>query len=169
MQDEKDTPTENNEDQKSFRVVSQAIEDFSFENPGFGKTIQNNGNGPEISVNVHLKTKDFSPEQNLYHVSVNIKADSKIIDENLFIIDLTYSGIFETKGFDQAITEQLLNIQAPNLLFPFIRHMIVDATAQGGYPPLYLDPIDFAGLYFRKQSEQNNGNDQESSDQKAVN
>ena len=33
------------------------------------------------------------------------------------------------------------------MLFPFARHILADATRNGGFPPLMIDPIDFAGMY----------------------
>jgi preprotein translocase subunit SecB len=39
------------------------------------------------------------------------------------------------------------------LLFPFARQIIADAVRNGGFPPLYIDPIDFASLYRQKMSE----------------
>ena len=38
------------------------------------------------------------------------------------------------------------------MLFPFARYVLADVTRDGGYPPLMLNPIDFAALY-RKQME----------------
>jgi preprotein translocase subunit SecB len=36
------------------------------------------------------------------------------------------------------------------LLFPFARRIIAESSRDGGFPPLMLDPIDFASL-FRQQ------------------
>ena len=38
-------------------------------------------------------------------------------------------------------------IECPRLLFPFAREIIATAVRNGGFPPLLLDPIDFAGAY----------------------
>lgn len=143
----------NSQEKRSFRILSQAVQDFSFENPGFGKAMQKDGKGPEISVNVNLRTGAMPDTEDQFMASVTIKAFSKIGEENMFILDLTYNGIFEVQGFEEPIQTQILNIQAPNLLFPYMRQIISDVTAQGGYPPLYLDPIDFAGLYFQRQEQ----------------
>jgi preprotein translocase subunit SecB len=41
-------------------------------------------------------------------------------------------------------------IECPRLLFPFAREIIATAVRNGGYPPLLLDPVDFASLYRQK-------------------
>jgi preprotein translocase subunit SecB len=38
-------------------------------------------------------------------------------------------------------------IECPRLLFPFARQIVATAVSNGGFPPLMLDPVDFAGLY----------------------
>ncbi len=42
---------------------------------------------------------------------------------------------------------------APALLFPFARRLVGDLTREGGFPPLLLDPIDFASLYRQRVME----------------
>jgi preprotein translocase subunit SecB len=44
-------------------------------------------------------------------------------------------------------------IECPRLLFPFVRQIVADATRDGGFPPLYIDPIDFVALYQQKASQ----------------
>ena len=44
-------------------------------------------------------------------------------------------------------------IECPRMLFPFARQILADATRNGGFPPLMLDPIDFAGMYHRRAAQ----------------
>ena len=53
---------------------------------------------------------------------------------------------------EQAL-EPFLLINCPSLLFPFLRRLVADLTREGGFPPLLLDPIDFAGLFVKRQQE----------------
>ena len=41
----------------------------------------------------------------------------------------------------------VLLIEAPRLIFPFARRILSDVTRDGGFPPLLLEPINFAALY----------------------
>jgi len=49
--------------------------------------------------------------------------------------------------------QPLIMIECPRMLFPFARQILASASRDGGYPPLLLDPIDFAGLYQQKMDE----------------
>ena len=40
------------------------------------------------------------------------------------------------------------------MLFPFARQILGEATRNGGFPPLMLDPIDFAGMYQKRMAAQ---------------
>jgi preprotein translocase subunit SecB len=40
------------------------------------------------------------------------------------------------------------------MLFPFARQILADATRNGGFPPLMLDPIDFATMYQKRMQQQ---------------
>ena len=41
-------------------------------------------------------------------------------------------------------------IEAPRLLFPFARALISDATRDGGFMPLNIQPVDFDGEFWKK-------------------
>ena len=43
------------------------------------------------------------------------------------------------------------------MLFPFARQIMASATQQGGFPPLMLDPIDFAGMYQQRLAQEQGG------------
>jgi preprotein translocase subunit SecB len=45
----------------------------------------------------------------------------------------------------------LIMIEAPRLLFPFSRQLIATAVQSGGFPPLYINPVDFVQLYRDRQ------------------
>ena len=61
-------------------------------------------------------------------------------------------GIFTLNKVPQEHEKPLLLIEAPRMLFPFARNVLAETTRDGGYPPLMLNPIDFASL-FHKQAE----------------
>ena len=47
--------------------------------------------------------------------------------------------------------EPFLLINCPALLFPFLRRLVADLTREGGFTPLWLDPIDFAALFMQRR------------------
>ena len=55
------------------------------------------------------------------------------------------------KNLPEQQLEAFLLVNCPALLFPYLRRIVSDTTREGGFPPLLLDPIDFAALYLRRQ------------------
>ena len=69
-------------------------------------------------------------------------------------VELVYGGVFRIDGFPQEHMLPLLFIECPRLLFPFARQIMAEATRNGGFPPLMLDPIDFAQMFQQKIAEE---------------
>ena len=66
------------------------------------------------------------------------------------IQELAYGGLFELVNIPADSLQLLLQVECPRLLFPFARRVVADATRDGGFPPLMIDPIDFLTLYRRR-------------------
>jgi hypothetical protein len=54
------------------------------------------------------------------------------------------------RNIPEEALQPFLLIEAPRLLFPFARQIIAEASQNTGFPPLLLDPIDFAGAYMQQ-------------------
>jgi preprotein translocase subunit SecB len=51
--------------------------------------------------------------------------------------------------------EPMLLVECPRYLFPFAREIVCKQTTDGGfYPPLLLEPIDFAAIYLARRQQQ---------------
>ena len=59
----------------------------------------------------------------------------------------------DSRTFPSRHLEPFLLVNCPSILFPFVRRIAADLTREGGFPPLLLDPFDFATLYLRRQQD----------------
>ena len=64
------------------------------------------------------------------------------------------SGSFRLENFPPNLLHPAVLIECPRMLFPFARQILAEATRNGGFPPLMLDPIDFAGMYQKRMQQQ---------------
>jgi len=143
--------------QPSMSVLAQYIKDFSFENPNSPNSLRPRDKSPEININVNVSANALT--QNDFEVVLQIDAraadagstDSKGI---VFNSELSYAGIFRIQNVPPEALQPALLIECPRLLFPFARQVIADASRNGGFPPLMIDPIDFARLFQQRMSEQ---------------
>jgi preprotein translocase subunit SecB len=132
-------------------IQSQYVKDLSFENPRAPQSLQPGQTRPEIQVRVDVRAQPLSPER--YEVSLQLHIDAKAGSETAFMVELTYAGAFGLVNIPQDSLQPLLLIECPRLLFPFARRIVADATRDGGFPPLLIDPIDFMVLYRRRQQQ----------------
>jgi preprotein translocase subunit SecB len=147
--------------QPQIGIIGQYVKDLSFENPAAPQSLQALAqNKPDINVTVNLNARKLSEET--YEVVLSITAKAEAKDKSLvgFVVEISYAGLFGARNLPEDSVEPFLLVECPRLLFPFARRIIADATRDGGFPPLLLDPIDFLALY---QSRQQAGNDAEGS------
>ncbi|HXY57724.1 MAG TPA: protein-export chaperone SecB [Methylocystis sp.] len=127
-------------------ALAQYLKDFSFENPHAPRSLGPQEKQPNIGIQVNVKFKQLAPTD----FEVALTLDAKAGEEGpnlLFKLDLEYAGVFRLTNIPQEQVHPILMIECPRLLFPFVRQIVADATRDGGFPPLFIDPIDFVGLY----------------------
>ena len=139
--------------QGTFIIHGQYIRDLSFENPKAPFSFQVEEQ-PGFEVSVDVKTRQID-ENNVYEVVLNIITKAVVQNEPLFVIALEYAGIFQVETTGDSSLEKVLLVDCPNMLYPYARRIVSDATRDGGYPAVSLNPVDFLGLYLQKSASQN--------------
>lgn len=143
-------------------IRSQYVKDLSFENPAApGRPAQAEG-APDIGVDVQVEARPLADGS--YEVSLKITADARRDKAPVFLLELTYDGVFTFVDVPEEALEPALLVECPRLIFPFARRVVADVTRDGGFPPLLLTPIDFLALYRGRRtqatpSEANSGGD----------
>lgn len=135
----------------SLNALAQYTKDFSFENPNAPRSLGPQQQGPQIGIQVNVNAKQLAEAD--FEVDLTLEGDARIGEEVLFAFDLTYSGVFRVRNIPADQVHPVVMIECPRLLFPFARQMVADAVRNGGFPPLYIDPIDFVALYRQKVAE----------------
>jgi preprotein translocase subunit SecB len=134
-------------------VLGQYIKDLSFENPNAPKSFQEPGENPNLQLNFNVGANKLTDDT--YEVTLHFEGEAKSEASSIYQLDLVYAGVFRVANFPQDRLRPFLFVDCPATLFPFVRRLIADLTREGGYPPLLIDPIDFAALYRRNaQKEQ---------------
>ncbi|MGD9740577.1 MAG: protein-export chaperone SecB [Bauldia sp.] len=132
-------------DQPRLNVVSQYVKDLSFENPDGPRAMPNRDANSRINVGINVQARRVS--QTDMEVSLKFEASAKDNDRTIFATELVYAGVFRFQNIPENQIEPLAMTECARLLFPFARQILADATRNGGFPPLLLDPVDFAAMY----------------------
>lgn len=139
----------------SLNTLVQYIKDLSFENPNAPRSLiqqqQQQQGGPQIGLQVNVHANALS--DNDVETILTLEGKATLNDETLFAFELSYAGVFRILGVPQDQLHAVVMIDCPRLLFPFARAIVAEAVRNGGFPPLYIDPIDFAQLYRQRLEE----------------
>ena len=119
-------------------------------------------NAPEIflqreapNVEVQLNTNGRNVAEGMYEVVLTVTVTAKIGDKVLFLVEVGQGGVFQIRNVPNESMEPILAVACPNLLFPYAREAISDATTRAGFSPVVLQPVNFEALYMaRKEREE---------------
>jgi preprotein translocase subunit SecB len=131
----------------SIQIISQYVKDCSFENPHAPESLVSGWPAPDTNVQISLSQKRIN--ENLFESALNFRIEAKNAKDNkmAFIIDLHYGALIGLQNIPEENFAPILAVEVPKLLFPFVREIVAGLTIKGGYPPLYLTPINFEALY----------------------
>ena len=126
-------------------VLAQYTKDQSFENPGAPNSLRSGLPAPQIGVNIEIGRQMM--EDDTVEVTLMLKAEARRENDVAFIAELEYSGLFAFQGVGLEEIQPLIMIECPRMLFPFARQIMAQMTQNGGYPPIMLEPPDFAAMF----------------------
>ena len=138
--------------QPSLKILGQYMKELSFENPNAPQSLAPQTQQPDINIAVNVNAKNLGP--NDFEVELHLDAKATGDGKVVFAAELLYAGIFRLENFPQNVLHAAVLIECPRMLFPFARQIMAEATRNGGFPPLMLDPIDFATMYQRRMAQQ---------------
>lgn len=131
-------------------LISQYVKDLSFENPNAPGVYQWQA-APNVDVQFNIGVQPAG--ENVHEVVLKIDVSSASDDGTLFVVDLTYAGLFGVRNVPVEQLQPFFLAEAPRILFPFARRVIADAVRDGGFAPLLLEPIDFHGLFLQQAAQ----------------
>lgn len=127
------------------QVLAQYTKDQSFENPNAPDSLRSDQGPPAINISIEIARQMMADDA--VEVSLILKADAKREDKVAFIAELEYSGLFAFQNVNAEEIQPLIMIECPRILFPFARQIMAEMTQSGGFPPIMLEPPDFAGMF----------------------
>src|SRR5262249_22026728 len=126
-------------------ILMQYVKDFSFQNPNAPRALKPSSQQPSIKINIGVYAAPLGEN----NVEVTLRLDGKAEGEDLvlFGFERLYAGVFRILNVPPESLQPIIMVECPHLLFPFVREIVATTTRNGGFPPLLLEPVDFAALY----------------------
>jgi preprotein translocase subunit SecB len=138
----------------AFTVEKIYVKDVSFESPN-APAVFNEAVQPELQLNLNQRVQRLG--ENAFEVVLAVTLTCKAGDKTAYVAEVQQAGVFGLVGLDPQSIDVLLGTQCPNILFPYVRSLVSELIQAGGFPPFFLQPINFEGLYaetLRQRQEQ---------------
>lgn len=135
---------ENQAQEKQFSIQKIYTKDVSFESPASPQLFTEKW---EPAVDFNLATNATPLEDSMFEVSITVTVTVKTGETVAYLVEATQAGIFSLAGFTDAEMGPMVGSFCPNILFPYVREVVSDLVAKGGFPQLLLAPVNFDALY----------------------
>ncbi len=130
--------------EKKFSIQKIYTKDISFESPAAPKVFTEKW---EPAVDFNLGTNATPLEDSMFDVALTVTVTVKTGETTAYLVEATQAGIFSLAGFTDEEMGPMVGSFCPNILFPYVREVISDLVAKGGFPQLLLAPVNFDALY----------------------
>ncbi len=146
---ETDASTAQTDGSPAFHVEKLYLKDLSFESPHSPEVFLESAE-PKVDFNLETGTVQKGAEhfESVLHVTVKVLAGER----TLFLVDLTFAGLFLLRNMPQELVAPMLGIECPAILFPYVRQIVSEMIMQGGFKPIVLDPINFSALFHQSRN-----------------
>lgn len=128
----------------AFTIEKIYVKDVSFESPN-APAVFNDANQPELQLNLNQKVQRLN--DNAFEVVLAVTLTCTAGGKTAYVAEVQQAGVFGLVGLEPQAIDVLLGTQCPNILFPYVRTLVSDLIQAGGFPPFYLQPINFEALY----------------------
>jgi preprotein translocase subunit SecB len=135
------------EDGPQIAVLTQYVKDLSVECPNSPAVFQWQVQ-PQVDVQFNINVNNVADD--VHEVILKVSVAAKSDNGTHFLIDLSYAGLLGLRNLPEEAVGPFLLIEAPRMLFPFVRQIVAEAVQQTGFPPLLLEPIDFNAVYLQQ-------------------
>ena len=135
----------------AFTIDRIYTKDLSLENPGAPQSFQL-AEQPQVEIGMRTRGEQIAPD--VYEYVLTLTVTATVGGKTLFLIETSQAGVFTIRGFSPEQLQPVMAINCPNVLFPYAREAIADATMRAGFPPIHLAPINFEALYQQQLAQQ---------------
>lgn len=134
-----------------FAIQRIYLKDCSFEAPGSPEMFRIEW---QPRVDFELQIQHQALQDSVYEVVVAGTVTARLQDKVAFLAEVKQAGVFTIQNIPADQMPVILNVVAPNVLFPYFRETICNLTVRGSFPQLNLDPINFEALYAQRIQQQ---------------
>ncbi|MBI1778307.1 MAG: protein-export chaperone SecB [Proteobacteria bacterium] len=124
---------------------AQYLKDLSFESLLSGKMARRELRQMEMQLRATVAINDLG--DGIRETELFLGLTGRLDGEQAFIAELTYAASYHMINLEEEVARSFLNIEVARNIFPYAAAILSQTAASAGLPPVWLEPIDFNGLY----------------------
>jgi len=132
------------------QVEKVYVKDLSLEIPNapqiYAEQLQ-----PQLEMQIQTSGQKLTEQH--YEVTVTATVTATINDRTLFLVEAKQGGIFEIRNIPEDALQQILGINCPGIIYPYLRAIVSDVCTRAGFPPVMLSEVNFQAMYEAQQAE----------------
>jgi preprotein translocase subunit SecB len=137
--------------QPTFAIEKLYVRDLSLEVPN-APQIYLERDAPQVDVSLNNASQRI--DDKIYEASLTVTVTAKLKEKTVFLVEVTYGGVFRIENIPQQEMEPVLGVTCPNILFPYLREVVSETVVRAGFPPVVLHPMNFESIYQARQQQQ---------------
>jgi preprotein translocase subunit SecB len=107
----------------------------------------------QVEIKLNLAQKVEALAEGVHEVVLTVTVTATVGEKTAYLVEVQQAGIFSITGLNEQSEHAAINTLCPHTLFPYARRIITDLVADGGFPPLVLQPINFDQIYAQRLQE----------------
>ena len=141
---------DDNQNAPLFSIQRLYLKDLSLEQPNSPQVLLEQGQ-PQVEINLGLGAETVG--EATFEVTVTATVTASINDRTLFLVEAKQGGIFEIRNIPEEALRQILGINCPGIIYPYLRAIVSDVCTRAGFPPVMLSEVNFQAMYEAQQAE----------------
>lgn len=131
------------DEQEQQQVGSYNVETVTLVESNFSRKV-NIDFSKETNNNIDILTEVSNSEhESKIIVSVILSVDSMQEDDQVFFIKTKMTGVFTKTGIPRLKEEVFKNVNAPAIIYPFIREHVATICLKAGLGNIFIPPVNF--------------------------
>jgi len=110
-------------------------------------------NNKDLHNNINIDVQNSTENSNILYVTVIVDFDTSVDNKKFIFSRIKMLGVFEFGEKLPLSLDSFANINAPAIIFPFIREHLSNVSMKAGIQPILLPPINFVKLAEDKKKE----------------
>lgn len=104
---------------------------------------------PNLELNFNINNLG----DNMFEIEMTSTVRTTDQDNNeVSVIQVVKGGLFQITDIPESEIDEVLNVNLPSIIFPYLRQEVENIVHYSGFPPFHIQPISFYTIYADKKS-----------------